>query len=259
MFKKIIIPFIAIASVALLPSCKKQNDVAKPTEGKNPIAEIMDTFVDSNADFYVTVSSSYGVSVYGAQASSKQPSTIIEAYSKNESNVGTLTVNNMNIPFNNKSYFRQCDTSTFLPSMVVGVNNTYNLTGGSFPSFNIQQYSPNYSTLNFTGLVDKKLPRETSLTVSWNPDGSMPKTTAQATILIYSEDTTTHLIKSVSENVNDGDGTYTIPKSVLDQFSVYSYVRVLYFRGYNAIHTINNKNVDINFITFSYSWINFAN
>lgn len=254
--KKITFIIVCFALAGSVQSCKK-NALPDTVASSNPIAKIAATWADTSSDFFVTISSSYGVSVYGAAESAKQPTAVVEAASIKEQNVGDLKVNGVEIPFNQLSYWKECDTSAFLPSVILGKNNNYQLSGNNFPSFNLNQYSPNYTNLTFSGLVNYKLPRNTTLTMNWVPDEKLPDSSTAA-ILLLAEDSS-HLIKSVEIPVTDNLGSYTISTSQLSQFANYPYVRVLYFRGYDQIHNINNKTIDLRFVTFSYAWINFSN
>lgn len=254
--KKILIFASIVTTILSASSCKKEQS-ENNTIDKNPLSSLVNLYQSTDADFFVTVSSSYGVSLFdNNQFSVNRASTVIEAASKDEIQVGTLKVNNTNIPFSALSYGLET-SSQFTPSNVLGLTNTYQLTGNNFPSFNLTGYSPTVTHLSYTGLQNNKLSRNTPLGISWNPDNQLPQN-GKALVILYAENDVTGTSVTVELSVNDNTGGINIPVTELNKFASYPYVRVFYARGYNKLQTIGGKTIDLRFVNFSYSRIYFT-
>lgn len=252
----------ALFVLVMISGCKKEP--ARPDDKLDSslslLAKVEQSMADTTADFQITVSSTFGVSVYGQESSSKESSTVVFAQSLNDNNhnAGTLSVNGLDIPFNGSAYSMQCDTA-FPPSMLVGRTDNYRLWGKDFPSFNIDQYSPEADLkMTFEGIVADKLPRESALTLNWNPDGNLPAN-ATAVLIIFAEQPDTREAAEVfSVTVNDHSGTYTISASDLARFEHYPYFKIFYVRGYHQVHKVAQKKVDLRYVTLTDAWINFS-
>lgn len=243
--------------ISLTSSCRKKK-INNDFSNSNPLSNLITLWGNEPSDLFITVSSSYGVSLYDSNGfSNDKASTIVEAASTKEVNVGNLSINNIEIPFQTLSYAKGTD-SIFMPSKILAQTNSYKLIGENFPSFELSQYSPNVTNLNFTGIIDKKLPRNSELTVAWTPDLELPET-SKALLILYSENETTGASKTIQKEISDYSGSTIISNGDLSQFSNFSYIKVFYARGYNQIHNVSGKAIDLRFVNFSYSRIYFSN
>lgn len=237
----------------VISSCSKTNSKKEDTKNMNPVVLMSNLMEKQKTDFSIKISNSFGHSLYENRSISNA-SVFLEGYHTSEENKGNLKINDIDIPFFEKSYFLQKDSTVSALGFTGKINN-FNFTGVGFPSFNINSYATTITDINFSGLIDKKLPRNTDLTVTWTPDELLPENNISAIIISGEKDDGTYITqyKTISDNI----GTVTISKSELDCFSNISKIRVFYFKGYEQIYNINSKVIGISSIGFTYSTLFF--
>ncbi|HTO15522.1 MAG TPA: hypothetical protein VLZ83_07110 [Edaphocola sp.] len=233
-------------------SCKKENNLANIITKKNPL-ELIAQLGDLESDYSIKVSTSLGHSLTGTNSFSKA-SVFIEAFNNDEENIGELLVENQTIPFIEKSYFLQLDT-TQNPLLFTGKQNTYQLNGNNFPNFNITNYSSSLTDITFSGLSNNKLPRNSSLIINWTPDENLP-ISAESAVYLSAEDENGEII-TLCKLVDDSNGNISISSSEMNLFSEVEKIRVYYAKGFSNLHNISGKKIAIGSIGFTYCTIFF--
>jgi hypothetical protein len=132
--------------------------------------------------------------------------------------------------------------------------NSYVLSGLNFPSFQIEEHSPNITNLEFPGLENLKIPKNSSFNIEWTPENSLPEN-SQGYVVLYSSEVDSDEIISTQKVVNDSDGSVSFTSSDLYAFNNCPHLTILYGRGYNKTSVVEDKNIDLRFISISYSRI----
>lgn len=252
--------FVAIFALFFIVSCNKEPVANNESKQVSPFGLLETVLEAKDADFFVTVTSSYNSSIYGRPGFIQDKTSIyVESASKDEINVGSLFVNDKQIPFYDLNYGQQVEPSEKVN--FIGTTNNYKLNAiDGFPSFETEAYSINSTHLFFEGLdADLKLPRNSQLILSWTPENQMPEN-GKAAVIIFSEDEDGNFSENVFyREVNDESGQFTIDASEFNIYHEYPFVRLFYVRGYNKYEDILDKILELNFLTFSYTHIYFSN
>jgi len=246
-----------------ITGCKKDNHVNDQSLKPKTAAAVMRQFLIGNetSDFTVLVSSARGISLYEQSGINTATNSGIEAYAVNEHNVGVLSVNEKNIPFQGKTYFYQIDAdSDALTTTYTGKMNQYQFSSTNteaVPSFSIEKYSPAVSALNYEGILDKTINPQSDFIIIWGPDTQMPAEDNKGLIILAAEQEN-GLDPLISYFwVDDITGSFTVTSQMLQQFVGAGYVMVYYARGYSSLEEIDGKTIDFQFLTYSWSKIHF--
>lgn len=241
---------LSILSVAFMTSCKKAATSNANLGSKSP-SELIGQLIDMKADFQINVSSSIGSSVYGNQ-DEVRGATIVEGYSADERNVGAVAVNDKEIPFVERNYFYQID-STESPSLFTGRTNTYSLRNGAFPSFAVQNYSTGLTNMTFSGLSDYKLPAGSDLTIRWNADREFPET-GKAIVIVSTEDAQGRYTTFYKE-VAQLSGEATLSADELSAFDNAAFIHVYFAKGAGMVSQVQGKTIAIENLAYTYARI----
>ena len=249
--------FFSLSTIAFMTSsCEKEKDLDS-AEGQTAYEKVSGFFgMDERKDFFVLTSSSSGASLF-SEFDAERTSTAIQAASMDESMEGSLDVNNIDVPFMEKTYWLQTDT-TLLATEFVGKVNSYEFTssGDMVPDFAVEKYGPAQTDLNYSGLQDKRLPRGADLTVTWTPDHNLPSHGKAGFVLFTEDENADGQVVSDIYEVNDEDGQYTIDESMLSQFTQ-DRVTVMYVRGYHDVEEIEGVEVDFQFVGHTWTTLLF--
>jgi hypothetical protein len=246
--KKIIFPILA---VLFITSCVKDKPVINSTNQLSATEIIKNKIAsqESNPDFTVLISSVHPVALL--EENNINNSTIaVQAYSREMNNIGTLDVNQNNIPFTDKTYFIQQDPP-IINSDYLGKDVRVNIIGNNnFPNVDFKEYVTEISNFTLEGLLDQnKISFNTGVNMKWNVD---PKNTNPCIIVIEGKnDNSEFVTKTVI--VNENDGSYFITSSDLAQFVNFESIRLYFARGTDKIIETNGKEIEFTNINFSWA------
>ena len=237
--------------------CKKEEELTpKPINGEaHSLSIMMGLFDPVKADFEIFVSSAMGNSVFDTITSIDKAAVSIFASTPNKDYIGILRVNSVEMPFFISQYSISTD-SNFTPSQILGRFNTFSLSGNGFPTFSTNAYSPNITPLTFSGLIDYRLPRDSALKISWNPE-SVIQTGIKSALILEGKNRDDFVTKTFQIPVDDTKGEITIPISELDKLKDFDQVGVFYARAYQKTNSFVGKMVVIRTLNYSWGTINF--
>ena len=160
------------------------------TESQNPSTFLNAMFFDDvERDFTIITSSVHPVGLYESNPLTES-STSNQAFNKNGTKDGDLSVNDINIPFTEATYYLGTDTN-ITSSLFTGGNNVYVYNGSpSIPAISETAYSPATTNLSYSGLIDKKLPKTSPLEISWTADNNLPEG-GKAVVILYGKNSMT--------------------------------------------------------------------
>lgn len=238
--------------------CKKEEEqTPKPGYGAeaNPLTLMFQLFDPVTADFSILISTTLGNSVYDTFPSIEKAGVGISAQTPDKEYIGTLKMNSIMMPFNFTHYTLSSGVS-FSPADVLGKYNTFSLSGSGFPVFSLNAYSPNITPLTFSGLNDYRLPRDSSLNITWIPESEMSSEVKSALIL-EGKNRDDFATKTFQIPVDDTKGVVTVPISELDKLKNFDQVGVYYARAYQKTNSLVGKTVVIKTLNYSWGTINF--
>ena len=238
---------LIICAIAVISSCNKQ-EVKQPTENIQNLGSYINSLMEQEAaDFFVMISTSYSNSPYDTGSFDlNRVGLTIQAGEKSNNNVGTLVVEDVVVPWREGGFYsNQILTS---PDIYLGKEITFALDGSAFPSFSVSECSPFPPNLTFSNLQDHQL-NLGGIDVYWTPDATCEEDLTSY-VIIYADDNEENS-HYTSIAVADASGSVSIDNSTLSAFSSYDYLTIVYLRGYQKIHTVGGKSINIHFSQLS--------
>lgn len=239
--------FLSFSAIILIaPSCTKEEE-KQTTQSNSYLKKISQYFdLEDQKDFTVLTSSSTPAGLFSAFDLEKT-STTIQAASMDETYEGSFYVNGQDIPFTGPAYHLQSD-SAFTASNIIGATNNYVLdNAASVSNFSKDMYCPEQTDLNYTGLLNERMPKDGSVMVTWSPDPNLPAN-SKAAIVLYSDNASTDQeITSLFYEVSDSDGEFTLDASQLSEV-FQDRITLLYLRGYRQVENISGSEIDFQFL-----------
>lgn len=234
--------------IVFTTSCKKETDSPSKKSPKNLSEFIASLQEFETPDYFVLVSSMYNNSPMDTGFfNSDYVGLTIQAGEIGNNYVGNLMVGDTEIPFYEEGYYHNQVVTNQMGFF--GNTLSFNLTGDGFPSFSLSECSPTPTRMSFDGLDDYRI-NLAGVDVNWTPDVLCDGEGLYSYILLYADDNSSNS-HFVSIPVSDGDGSLSIDNSVLSQFSAFETLSILYMRGYQNIHTVSGKKIDLRFVQLS--------
>lgn len=248
---------LSIISIFALGACNKQKTTSSNSNSKNAFSVIARTLIlnEEPSDFTLLISSVLPISSNNTYNISNT-NTAIQASCKEMINCGSLTLNSSAIPFtNSNTYFLQSDSHVSYADFIgKNADAVFTRSNSSIPSFNLSEYSPKIIQVNYDGLVNSKINKNSSLRINWTSDNLMPSGKCVLVIEGSNENDDNHLFVQTIPDVN---GTYTIESSTWSEFSNYSSVRLYLARGYNKTTIIEGKSIEMQFLNYCWTRLYF--
>jgi hypothetical protein len=254
--KKLIIALPFVFCVLLISSCKKQQELRPNSPSSGIGATIHSLFgAPLDPDFFVFISSSYNKAPTDTRSFKlNSTSLVVQAGSLDGSNVGVLQVANSVIPASeNGFYVKQITDTTEVPSFF-GSNLTFSLDGNGFPGFQYNACSPMPVELSFDGLQANEVVLSSGFTVNWEPEVSCEELLSY--VIVFGSEAGVRKQKVFA--VSDETGTLTVQGHDLSDFEGFEFIDVCYARGYYQEHVIQDKTIQLQFLTTSYAVIMIA-
>jgi hypothetical protein len=241
--KKIII-LSACASLFLF-SCMKDKTADTNNTNTTVISAasiIKNNFIkdDFNPDFTFLISTMHPVALLEQDLIS-HTEVAVQAFTKDKAQVGSLLVNNINIPFESGTYFSQVASPIAIWDFV-GKNVTMNLSGSAvFPSTEIETYSPNVANITFDGLVSgNKISFDSGASINWDVDELHH---SNSIIVIEGLDANSVTKSTKTIIVSESVGKYSITNSDLADFKTCNSIKVYFARGIDEAKTIKDQKI----------------
>ncbi len=230
----------------VISSCEKK--IINDTQTFNPLSSALEqmNFPSEQADFTLVVTSSKGISVYPNGSASAV--VAVEAYSKQNTNIGNLSINTISIPFKEQKYFWSPDSSQSA-NLLLNKNLSIKLEGQTFPSFSTSEFSPNVTNYTINGLENKKINRNSGISYELiNNDGSQNMN--YYLVVCGSNEQSSH---TYNEQLGVNPLEININSQILSEFADYDKIKIFIVKGVNKRLEIEGKTRDIRFLSHSYT------